>query len=244
MTSERMVAILKLALALRGVLVGLGLEEKYSIALFGFGIVIGLVLTEQRRALWSKWMWFGGLAALLIFLPNLIWNAHYHWPFLQLMHAIRAAGRDVVLGPFDYFFQQTLLLNPLTSLIWLTGLLALLFSARLRPYRLLGWSYLVSYAVFFVLHGKNYYLAPIYPMLLASGAVVIESALDREKITGAGLQWLKPEALLQALRATFSGGCNADGQTDVRVFRGGVSPSNRRVWCQGQQHPQRMLLPI
>jgi len=175
-----------------GVLAGLGLEEKYSIALFGFGIVIGLVLTEQRRVLWSKWIWFGALAALVIFLPNLIWNAHYHWPFLQLMHAIRAEGRDVVLGPFDYFFQQTLLLNPLTSPIWLTGLLALLFSARLRPYRLLGWSYLVSYAVFFVLHGKNYYLAPIYPMLLASGAVVIESALDREKITRSGLQWLKP----------------------------------------------------
>lgn len=175
-----------------GVIAGLGLEEKYSIALLAFGIVIGLVLTEQRRVLWSKWMWLGALAALLIFLPNLIWNAHYHWPFLQLMHAIRAEGRDVVLGPFDYFFQQTLLVNPLTSPIWLTGLLALLFSARLRPYRLLGWSYLVSYAVFFLLHGKNYYLAPIYPMLLASGAVVIESALDREEITGFRLQWLKP----------------------------------------------------
>ena len=136
-------------------------------------------------------MWLGALAALLIFLPNLMWNAHYHWPFLQLMHAIRAEGRDVVLGPFDYFFQQTLLLNPLTAPIWLTGLLALLFSARLRPYRLLGWSYLVSYAVFFVLHGKNYYLAPIYPILLASGAVVIESALDRGEVTGSRPQWLK-----------------------------------------------------
>lgn len=175
-----------------GVIAGLGLEEKYSIALFGFGIVIGMVLTEQRRALSSRWMWLGALAALLIFLPNLIWNAHYHWPFLQLMHAIRAEGRDVVLGPFDYFFQQTLLVNPLASPIWLTGLFALLFSARLRPYRLLGWSYLVCYTVFFVLHGKNYYLAPIYPMLLASGAVVIESALDREEITGSRLRWLKP----------------------------------------------------
>src|SRR5215472_9290187 len=45
-----------------GVLAGLGMEEKYSIALFGFGIVVGLVLTEQRRVLWSKWIWFGALA--------------------------------------------------------------------------------------------------------------------------------------------------------------------------------------
>jgi hypothetical protein len=56
-------------------------------------------------------------------------------------------------------------------------LLFLLFSARLRPYRFLGWCYLVCYAVFFVLHGKIYYLAPVYPMLLAAGAVVIGGRL-------------------------------------------------------------------
>jgi hypothetical protein len=61
-------------------------------------------------------------------------------------------------------------------------LFALLFSARLKPYRVLGWSYLVCFTVFFVLHGKNYYLSPVYPMLLAAGAVVIESALDRRRI--------------------------------------------------------------
>jgi hypothetical protein len=120
-------------------------------------------------------------------MPNLLWNVHYHWPFVQLMHNIRAAGRDVVLGPLDFFLQQTLLIDPITAPIWLTGFFALLFSARLKPYRLLGWCYLVCYSVFFVLHGKNYYLAPVYPMLLAAGAVVIESAISRPR-----LAWLKP----------------------------------------------------
>jgi hypothetical protein len=160
-----------------GVVAGIGLEEKYSIALFGFGIVVGLLLTEHRRVFLSKWIWLGGLAAFLIFLPNILWNIHYHWPFLELMRNIKAEGRDVVLPAGQYFFQQTLLVNPLTAPIWITGLIALLFSPRLRPYRVLGWSYLVCYSVFFILHGKNYYLAPIYPMLLAAGAVVIESAL-------------------------------------------------------------------
>src|SRR5712672_174780 len=54
-----------------GVFAGLGLEEKYSIALFGFGIVVGLLLTEQRRVFLNKWIWLGGVAAFLIFLPNL-----------------------------------------------------------------------------------------------------------------------------------------------------------------------------
>ena len=169
-----------------GVIAGLGLEEKYSIAIFGVGMVVGLLLTAQRRIFLNKWIWLGGAAAFLIFLPNLLWNIHYDWPFVQLMRAIRAEGRDVVWGPGQFFFQQVLIVNPLTAPIWLAGLFALLLSQRLRPYRVLGWSYVISYAIFFVLHGKNYYLAPIYPMLLAAGAVVIEAGISRPRLT-----WLK-----------------------------------------------------
>lgn len=169
-----------------GVVAGVGLEEKYSIAVFGFGIVVGLLLTEQRRALLNPWIWIGGAAAFVIFLPNLLWNLHHDWPFVQLMRNIRAEGRDVVLPAGQYFLQQTLLVNPLTAPIWLSGLIAFFVSPRLKAYRVLGWSYLVCYTVFFVLHGKNYYLSPIYPMLLAAGAVVIEPALARPRWT-----WLK-----------------------------------------------------
>ena len=164
-----------------GVCAGLGLENKYSIAIFGLGIVVGLLLTEHRRFLLDQWIWIGGVAAFLIFLPNVLWNIHNHWPFAELMHNIRADGRDVVLGPFDYFFQQMLLVNVLAAPIWLVGLFVLLFSARLKPYRVLGWCYLACYAFFFFAHGKNYYLAPVYPMLLAAGAVVIESALGTKR---------------------------------------------------------------
>ena len=165
-----------------GVFAGIGLEEKYSIAFFVTGIVVGLLLTEQRRTLMNRWIWLGGLAAFLIFLPNLLWNIHYRWPFLELMHNIRAEGRDVILPAGQYFFQQTLLIHPLTAPIWITGLLAFLLLSRLKAYRVLGIGYLVCYSIFFALHGKNYYLAPIYPMLLASGAVVFESALGRPRL--------------------------------------------------------------
>jgi Dolichyl-phosphate-mannose-protein mannosyltransferase len=170
-----------------GVVAGLGMEEKYSIALFGFGIVVGLLLAEQRRVFLNKWIWIGGLAAFLISLPNLLWNVHYHWPFLQLIHNIRAEGRDVVLSGWQYFFQQTLLVGLLTAPIWLAGLIGFFASPRLKPYRALGWSYLVCYGMLFFLHGKNYYLAPIYPMLMGAGAVIIESSLEKPR-----WGWLKP----------------------------------------------------
>jgi Dolichyl-phosphate-mannose-protein mannosyltransferase len=184
-----------------GVCAGIGLENKYTIAIFGLGVVVGLLLTEQRRSFLNKWIWLGGLAAFLIFLPNLLWNIHYDWPFVQLMRAIRAEGRDVVWGPAQFFFQQVLVTNPLVAPLWLGGLFALLFSARLRPYRLLGWSYLVTYTTLFLLHGKNYYLAPIYPMLLAAGAVALEHwldrhGLDRSESAAPRLQWLKPTIVI------------------------------------------------
>jgi hypothetical protein len=170
-----------------GVIAGIGLEEKYSIALFCLGIVCGLLLTQHRRVFLNKWIWFGGLAAFLVFLPNILWNIHYDWPFLQLMRAIKEEGRDVVLPPFQYFVQQTLLVHPLTAPIWITGLIAFLISPRLKRFRVLGLSYLVTYAAFFILHGKNYYLAPIYPMLLAAGAVVIAAAIEPSHQI-----WMKP----------------------------------------------------
>src|SRR5262249_508801 len=93
-----------------GVVAGLGLEEKYSIAIFGFGIVAGLLLRKHRRVFLNKWFWCGGLVAFLIFLPNLVWNIQNHWPFLELMHNIRRDGRDVQLSPLEFFLQQILLI--------------------------------------------------------------------------------------------------------------------------------------
>jgi len=170
-----------------GVVAGLGLEEKYSIAVLGFALVVGLLLTEERRVFFKMWIWLGGALAFLVFLPNSLWNVRNHWPFLELMHNIKAEGRDVVLSPAAYFAQQVLIIHPILAPVWIIGVLAFLFSARLKPYRFLGWSYLAAFTVVVVLKGKNYYLAPIYPVYLAAGAVVIESFIERSRQV-----WLKP----------------------------------------------------
>jgi hypothetical protein len=177
-----------------GVVAGVGMQEKYSIAVFGFGVVVGLLLTDERRVLFNKWMWIGGLTAFVIFLPNLLWNVHHHWPFVELMHNIKAEGRDVALSPLQYFWQQCLMIQPIVAPLWITGVIALLFWRPFRPYCFLGWAYLVSLTVFIVLHGKNYYLAPVYPMLLAAGSVLFERAIDRPR-----LGWLKPVSVILIL---------------------------------------------
>jgi hypothetical protein len=72
--------------------------------------------------------------------------------------------------------------------------LAFLFSSKLKPYRFLGWTYLVAFTVFAVLKGKNYYLGPIYAAYLAAGAVVIESFIARSRQV-----WLKPALVVVIL---------------------------------------------
>jgi hypothetical protein len=170
-----------------GVVAGVGLQEKYSIAVFCFAIVLGLLFTRQRRLLLNKWMWLGGIAAFLVILPNLIWNIYYDWPFLQLMRNIKAEGRDIVLAPWQYFLQQLLLVHPASTPFWITGVIAFLVAPRFKSCRFLGWAYLASFTIFVVLKGKNYYLAPIYPVYLAAGCTVIDEAIDRLRRL-----WLKP----------------------------------------------------
>ncbi len=157
-----------------GLLAGLGLQTKYSMAVYGFGLVVGVLLSPERRAFAKPWIWLGGAVALLVFLPNLVWNVQHHWPFLELMRNIRASGRDVVLGPVEYVLRQVLNMSPMSLPVWLAGLGWLFFSARGRAYRPLGVAFVVALATFIATKGKDYYLAPAFTTLFAAGAVALE----------------------------------------------------------------------
>jgi len=113
-----------------GVLIGLGLETKYTVIFFAFGIVVGLLLSSHRRFLKSKWIWLGAVAALLIFLPNLLWLVKHDFPFLQLMHNIRQSGRDVARGPIAFIADQAMIMNPILAPLWVAGLVWLFFGGR------------------------------------------------------------------------------------------------------------------
>ncbi len=182
-----------------GALAGLGLQNKYSMAVWGFALVAGLLLSPERRAFTRRWVWLGGVLAALIFLPNVIWNVQHGWPFLELMRNIRASGRDVVLGPVDYVLRQVLGMNPASLPVWLGGLGWLLFSRRGRTFRPLGWAFVITLAIFIVTKGKDYYLAPAFATLFAAGSVALEGFAE------GGLRWwLRPALVaLHALTLPF-----------------------------------------
>ena len=132
-----------------GVIAGLGLQMKHTMALFGLGMLLGLLLTPTRRYLRSKWLWLGGAIAMLIFLPNLIWQVQHDRLSLEF-YAHSNLVKNVPTPPGELMLTQILVLHPLTFPIWLAGLYFLLFAADGRPYRMLGWVYLVILSVLIV----------------------------------------------------------------------------------------------
>jgi hypothetical protein len=168
-----------------GVVVGLGMMTKYTMAFLLAGILGGIVLTRPRWLL-NKWLWCGVAVSLLIFLPNLIWLVRHDFITLDFLRFIHA--RDVSLGRADGFLlaQFWAITNWVTVLIWMAGLYFLFFEPEGKRYRLIGWMYLIPLAILFIARGRPYYLAPAYPMLLAFGSVRGERWLETLSPAAAG----------------------------------------------------------
>ena len=161
-----------------GALAGLGLENKHSTLLFGGAVVAALLLSPHRRELVKPWIWIGAGIALLLFLPNILWEMRHGYPTIEDLQNVKRMGKNVVLNPVEFIRQQILLLHPFLFPFWLAGLVSF-FVGRGSRMRVLGWTYLVLLTVMIAAKAKNYYLAPIYPMLFASGAVAVEGWLER-----------------------------------------------------------------
>ena len=158
-----------------GACIGLGLETKYTMGFFAIGIVAAVVLTDARRYLKSKWLWYGVALSILILLPNLIWQARNHFISLDFLQHIHA--RDVRIGRTKNFLPEQLQFTLFGFVLFLAGLYFTLFSRGGKHFRMLGWMYLTPLVIFVIAKGRAYYLAAAYPMLYAAGSVWVERAL-------------------------------------------------------------------
>ncbi len=157
-----------------GVAAGVGLLNKPSMTFFLLAVGLGLLFTSQRRLFLSRWAICGIFLLLLIPLPNLLRQVQNHWPTLELLRNGAREHKNIVLGPARFFLAQFAIMQPVNSLIWISGVVSLLRAKSIRDARWLGIAYLLFFALMFKLHAKDYYLAPIYPALFAAGGVAWE----------------------------------------------------------------------
>ena len=134
-------------------------------------LALGVLATPMRRQLRSRYLWLGVAIALLIAAPNIYWNFANGWPSLEfystrgegiLDASVRLALKIQILG-----------MNPVNLLLWVPGLVFLLFSKEARPYRPLGIAFLVLF-VGILLSGQRRgdRIVGIYPIVFAAGALV------------------------------------------------------------------------
>ncbi|MEB8344883.1 glycosyltransferase family 39 protein [Flavobacteriaceae bacterium KMM 6898] len=166
-------------LILMGIILGLGLINKYTIFVWAFGIFIGLFFYQKGTLFKNKWLYLSALISLLIFLPNLIWQAQNDFPLLKHLQALNNNQLDEI-NPMQFGLEQ---LNfPFTLIISLFGLVALIVDKNLKKYRAVGIAAIVIFSTMWLLNSKAYYVFAIYPVLFAAGAVKIESLLLKKPI--------------------------------------------------------------
>ena len=157
-----------------GVVLGLGLLNKISMAWIAAGFAAGLVVSPARRLLWTRGPWLAGVIAGALFLPHIWWQIAHGWPTLEF---IRNASRDKMQmnTPIGFLTDQILSMQPVTFPIWGAGLWFLLRGRRGAADRVLGVAFL-AVALLLILNrtSRSGYLAAGYPMLLAAGGVVWE----------------------------------------------------------------------
>jgi hypothetical protein len=164
-----------------GAIVGVSLLSKYLIVFYLIGLAVGVVATPLRRSLFQPWLYVGAAIAFVIVGPNVFWQAQLGWPFIEVGKA--AAGwKNTALSPLSFFGQQVQIVGPAVAPVWLASLWSFSFRPAPSQLRVFPIAYAVMVALFLVLHGKAYYIAAIYPTLLAGGAVAVEAWIAKPRL--------------------------------------------------------------
>jgi hypothetical protein len=154
-----------------GASAGLGLLNKPDMAFFLLALLLGLLVTRQRRLLASWWMLAGVGLMLVIVAPYVCWQLQHGWPTWEFLRNGQLRHKVVILSPLAFIGAQVLTLLPLNALVWIPGLIWLLRRGR---WRWLGAMYVVFLGVMMVEHAKDYYVVPVYPVLFAAGGLAWE----------------------------------------------------------------------
>ncbi len=180
-----------------GLLFGIGLQNKLTFLFLGFGLFVGLLLTPNRKYFKSVELWMGAIIAMLIFLPNIIWQILFDFPTIEFMRNA-AMYKNQPMGLIEFTMNSMLELNPGFAPFILTALYFLFFHPHGKKYSLIGWIFLSVFAVFVLNNGKPYYMGVLYPVVLAAGITGFEFISNKF-----GAAWLKPAAIVWIIPFTI-----------------------------------------
>ena len=186
-----------------GPVVGVSLYAKHTILFLVIALLVGFVVDRRWRVLASPYLWAAAAIAVVMWVPNLIWQADHDWPTLAMSAALRAKHSGAVYS-VTFVILQFVLPGLWAAPVWLAGLWALLREQRFRPYRPFAWAYLLLFVVIMVAMGdRPYYLGPLYIVLLGVGSVITAGVVEGSRrffsdeppaVRRRGSMWRSPAA--------------------------------------------------
>jgi 4-amino-4-deoxy-L-arabinose transferase-like glycosyltransferase len=154
--------------------IGVASEAKWNIGFLVAALAAGFLLTDARRLLRSRYLLIGGLIAVALAAPDVIWQAAHGWPDLDVFRVLQtAAGHNRAV----YWLGQILFTGVVLTPLWVAGAIWSLRSAAARRFRPVAIACVTVIALQFVLGGKPYYAGAAFTFLLAAGCVPLERRL-------------------------------------------------------------------
>lgn len=160
-----------------GLVVGIGLQNKYTLALVLVALGGAALLSGCWRRLVSWWLVLGALLALVVWAPQLWWQVTNGWPQVEFARALaeQEGGENrALLIPFQF-----LVVGPPLAPLVLAGLWSLWRRPTWRPVRFLALGYVLMLVLLLVSGGKGYYSAGLFAALIAAGSVATADWTDR-----------------------------------------------------------------
>ncbi|MEU4364413.1 glycosyltransferase family 39 protein [Promicromonospora sp. NPDC023987] len=169
-----------------GAVTGVALYNKLLVVALLGAVVLGLLVAWPWRALrtsdaatrWplaTPWPWAGAVLALLVGLPNLVYQATNGWPQLAMGAALGENNAAEVRSEMWLF--QLLTLGPPLALVWIVGLV---WVWRRRPtLRFLVVAYPVLLVFTYAAGSQTYYATGLLSVLFAAGCVPVADRVRR-----------------------------------------------------------------
>lgn len=161
-----------------GAAAGIGMLTKYNMLFCAGGIVLAMFVTPHRKLIAHPRAWLALVIAILVLLPNIVWQYLYDFP---VMDHFKALYKKQLQGftPSNFLLEQLKMHQYITAPVWLLGLWYFL---QQKPLRWLGGAYLATLGLFIIAQGQAYYFNGVYPLMFAGGAVFISKLLEKIKI--------------------------------------------------------------
>jgi 4-amino-4-deoxy-L-arabinose transferase-like glycosyltransferase len=177
---------------LASIALALGFLNKYNIFFLMLGLLPALLITPQRKLFLNKNLYLALLLALILVLPNLLWQYEHDFPVFH--HLTELSDRQLAnVDRFDFLKSQLLFFTG-SLLVIISAFFSFFLYVPFRKYVFIFWCYIIVISLYFILKAKDYYAIGLYPVLIAFGSVYMEHLLKKR-----WLNYLKPLFILSPL---------------------------------------------